>query len=438
MEKRQPDPFYYPWTRLAILGGVVLLLGLGMALLSSPTLGSAAPAPPEEVLEATATPRYIVVAWNDLGMHCYNRDFQWLALLPPANTLVAQVIRVGNPPQIITTGITVTYFFTDNTYSTLPKSNFWVYAHKIFSLTQPLTPNIGLTGKGLSGTMDVRADHFIAEWIPLTEFRDSAPGTRYPYQLATIVVQDQASGAELARQIVVAPVSTEMHCDNCHADGGVGGIRTGVVERNILRLHDNEEGTRLEADALAGTPALCARCHASNTLGMPGQSGLPNLSRAMHNVHKGKVPDTQAGCYNCHPGPETQCQRDVMLVKYNITCPDCHGGMASVASSTRQPWLTEPRCDTCHTGDYQQNNPLYHLSTGHGGLYCEACHDSPHAIAPSREPNDGLKFIALQGYAGPLRDCNVCHTSTELGPGPHGLLPPAIQARIYLPLVLRQ
>ncbi|MCA9974736.1 MAG: hypothetical protein KC413_03265, partial [Anaerolineales bacterium] len=40
----------------------------------------------------TATPaedQYIVLAWNDLGMHCYNRDFQDLAVLPPFNTLWA-------------------------------------------------------------------------------------------------------------------------------------------------------------------------------------------------------------------------------------------------------------------------------------------------------------------------------------------------------------
>ena len=30
---------------------------------------------------------YIVIGWNDLGMHCYNPDFQDLAVLPPYNTL---------------------------------------------------------------------------------------------------------------------------------------------------------------------------------------------------------------------------------------------------------------------------------------------------------------------------------------------------------------
>ena len=29
---------------------------------------------------------YKILAWNDLGMHCYNRDFSDLAVLPPYNT----------------------------------------------------------------------------------------------------------------------------------------------------------------------------------------------------------------------------------------------------------------------------------------------------------------------------------------------------------------
>ncbi len=86
-------------------------------------------------------------------------------------------------------------------------------------------PDIGLTGKGLSGVMDAKTDHFTAEGIPLTEFSDSAPTIRSPYQLATVIVYDVAGGAGTdVRHTAVAPVSTEMRCDNCHHDGGVEGI----------------------------------------------------------------------------------------------------------------------------------------------------------------------------------------------------------------------
>ena len=33
-----------------------------------------------------------VVAWNDLGMHCMDADFRAFAILPPFNTIHAQLI----------------------------------------------------------------------------------------------------------------------------------------------------------------------------------------------------------------------------------------------------------------------------------------------------------------------------------------------------------
>jgi hypothetical protein len=56
-----------------------------------------------------AEAQYVVLSWNDLGMHCYNRDFQDLAVLPPYNSLWAQVVKVGDPPEIVTSGVRVAY-----------------------------------------------------------------------------------------------------------------------------------------------------------------------------------------------------------------------------------------------------------------------------------------------------------------------------------------
>lgn len=365
----------------------------------------------------SANQQYVVLGWNDLGMHCYNRDFQDIALLPPYNNLYVQVVKRGNPPQIVTSGLNVEYSFPENTYS-VGKSNFWTYAQKLFGVT--LAPNIGLTGKGLAGAMDQSSDHFVAAGIPLTEFTDSSPTTPQPYQLANIVVKD-TSGKELTRNQVVAPVSTEMHCDNCHSNGAFG-INTGRVETNILTLHDQDNA----ADYPTGhtgllmnrRPVLCAECHSSNALGAPGAGGLPSLSNAMHNRHKGVVQDSTEGCYNCHPGPTTKCLRDVMSSLFNFGCTTCHGTMDKV-SQNLNPWLNEPRCDTCHGTAFHQDQALYRQSKGHGGLYCEACHDSTHAIAKSTQPRDAIKFINLQGYAGTLDRCTVCHLTTPTAGGPH-------------------
>jgi len=363
---------------------------------------------------------YKVLAWNDLGMHCYNQDFADLAVLPPYNTLWVQVIKVGDPPTLVTSGVTVEYSYSDNTYS-VGKTNFWDYDQALFGVDLP--PNVGLKGKGLSGTMDLDGDHFIAEGIPLTEFSDSAPTIRQPYQLATVKVKDSNSGAVLTSTQVVTPVSSEMRCDRCHSDTGTAKPDkvTGKVETNILQLHDEKENTNL----MANRPILCANCHGSNALGMVGNPSLKNLSNAMHSRHASVSPDTLDGCYNCHPGPQTKCLRDVMSTQEKMNCVNCHGGMEKV-SQNPDPWLNEPRCDNCHnSGQFDQNHPLFRFSTEHGGLYCEACHDSTHAIAPSREANDALKFIALQGKNGPLEECSVCHTSSpDETKGPHATSTP--------------
>jgi hypothetical protein len=387
-----------------------------------------------------AESEYVVLSWNDLGMHCYNRDFKDLAVLPPYNNLWAQVIKVGDPPQVITEGIEVSYSFPDNTYS-VGKSNFWQYDQQLFG--KDLPPNIGLTGKGLAGNMDQINDYFEAEGIPLTEFSDSDPTKPYPYQLAEVVVTEKGTGKELTRATVVAPVSTEMNCDDCHYDGGVEGIATGGIETNILTLHDEEvEGEYPPGHAgplMDRRPILCAECHASNALGAPGVPGVPNLSKAIHDAHEEEVPSTLDGCYKCHPGPQTQCLRDVMSTKHNMDCIDCHGNLENIAENS-DPWLKEPRCDNeaCHGSAYQQDQALYRQSKEHGGIYCAGCHDSPHAIAPGREPNDGIKFIDLQGFYDTLQTCTVCHATTPTGQGPHGTFAPLIPTDFqYLPFLVQ-
>lgn len=47
----------------------------------------------------TTSADYVVLAWNDLGMHCLNPTYDQLIMLPPYNTLWAQVIKRGNPPK---------------------------------------------------------------------------------------------------------------------------------------------------------------------------------------------------------------------------------------------------------------------------------------------------------------------------------------------------
>jgi len=352
---------------------------------------------------------HIIIAWNDLGMHCSNKDFSTFVVLPPYNNIKAQVIQVGdavNPPVLVTANLSVTYEIPGNTYS-VGKTNFWDFEDLLFGVN--LAPNIGLTGVGLAGELAPAADYFFVNGVPLTPYQDNDLLNEDPFQLGLLKLYDQ-SQQELAMAQPVVPVSNEINCvsGGCHSSA-----------QAILDLHGPEAGFDPNVK-----PILCASCHASNALGLPGHPDLPSLSEAVHK-HHGEVTND---CYKCHPGPITQCLRDVMKNRHGFVCQTCHGSVTQVGesiSSGRVPWLQEPACGAvqCHGPNYaEEPGKLYRQSRGHGNLFCGACHGEPHAIVPSGVARDNVENISLQGYAGTLTKCEVCHGIRPSGQGPHGLL----------------
>jgi hypothetical protein len=352
---------------------------------------------------------HIIIGWNDLGMHCANQDFSIFVVLPPFNNVHAQVIQVGdslNPPQVVTSNLRVTYEIPGNTYS-VGKTNFWDYDVQLFGVDLPA--NVGLTGNGLTGEMTPVENYFVATGIPITPYTDADLVHEDPFQLGLLKLYDQ-SDQLLATAPPVVPVSNEINCvsSGCHASAMA-----------ILNQHDGEGGFDPN-----NRPILCATCHASNALGTPGRPGLPSLSQAVHEHHG----DITNDCYKCHPGPNTQCLRDIMSTQHGMVCQDCHGSVSQVGHSIDQgriPWLQEPSCGStqCHGSQYaEEPGKLFRQSRGHGGLFCSACHGEPHAIVTSRVARDNVENIALQGYAGTLNRCQVCHGVMPSGPGPHGLI----------------
>ncbi len=291
---------------------------------------------------------------------------------------------------------------------------------------------------------------------------------------------------------------------------------------------------------VAASPVLCQTCHYSPALDLAqggpaagpglGQTTHASMSRVMHAGHgalkaggqpvfPAMPPPTdarrgtggnpvnaytegvlEATCYQCHPGKRTQCLRGAMY-SAGVVCQDCHGQMTQVGddfsrdvpkggpftvkadyytnkATPRVPWLNEPTCGSCHTGDAVSNktttpgalpapdgirlvqaylstdakatpilpanlrfaeprvasgtakgNPmLLRLSVDtHGGVLCEGCHGSTHAEWPvaNARSNDNIAATQMQGHAGKLMECDTCHTGslgTTLA-GPHGMHP---------------
>ncbi len=381
----------------AVILGVIGIVGAG------PFLRAGSPRKTRVTVNRAATsgPQAVVLGFNDLGMHCMNQDFSEICILPPFNNLHAQVIdRRDEDPHIMTEGLQITYSIPGNTRSS-NKTNFWKYAQKLFGVSLPA--DVGLTGNRLTGKMKPtgRGD-FVATGIPITPITDR--GVEDAYQLSKIDVTWKQTKIATTRAVV--PVSWEISCNLCHNTPGLS------VETDILRRHDLKHATRLEASK----PVLCAKCHADPALGTPGVLGVSTMSGAMHGSHASRMGPVAAignTCYACHPGFRTNCQRDVHFAR-GIFCVDCHGGMESVAAPGRTPWVDEPRCETCHAERrpdfaFEQQGKLFKDSKGHQGVMCASCHGSPHAITPTVTPADNVQAIALQGHAGPIGECRVCH-----------------------------
>ena len=409
---------------------------------------------------------YVLLSWNDLGMHCITDDDGWFSLLPPANTLEAQLIKRGDPPEVVTDGVVITYRVQDDHRDPAKHLNFWDWAEHNYGAK--VARNVGVVGNGIDGEFKAvkEASSFYAEKIPVSPYRDS-DGSYMPYPRATVFALAADTKDTLAVTEVVMPASTEMGCRNCHGGdwrypGGPG--VSNETSQNILAAHDRRNGTNLLAEAKAGNPRLCQSCHADPALGTPGTPGTLNFSAAMHGWHANYMPlRGSKACQLCHPAyPEghTRCQRGVHATK-EVGCTDCHGELQDHALSLlrheqdkpaaqpliaalatraaipvdqinpRIPWVQEADCITCHQGfdkpadgarSFNRWNAefagLFRQRHDESGMIrCIACHGSTHANYPAVNPYwpdlDNLQPLQYMGepYAiGANKHCQVCHT----------------------------
>jgi hypothetical protein len=321
-----------------------------------------------------------VLANNDLGMHCMDREFSVFSILPPFNVVNAQVVyrRPNGTPQVL--GPSQADLFYEpiadahgsiNSRS-IGKTDFWQHVAALFGATLP--PGQGVTGLWMPAdapqpgpqplAWDAAAGVFHAFGVPITPIDDAGMTNAYP--LMRIRARSPV-GVPLGFTDVVVPVASETDCRNCHTTGGIAAVAAGVTwstdtdlevqaKENVLLLHDLRSGTSLYQHQ----PVLCASCHYSPPLDLAGAGPPPGaydyaippatsvqpghakgvakaMSRVMHAYH-GLLVDAQGQpvfppngtaletCYQCHPGAITECLRGAMQTG-GLDCASCHGDM---------------------------------------------------------------------------------------------------------------
>ena len=178
---------------------------------------------------ALATTNYTLVGWNNLGMHCMDNDFSVFSLLPPYNTIMAQLVDSTGKLVTNPANITVTYqAIADPTgsinTSSIGKANFWDHVLALFGLTLPLDVGLPVPGPNsfaMPGAGNVpqaleyesSENWFAAYGIPLTPYDDAGNFNSYPMMRLTA----KSGGKVLATTDIVLPISDEMDCRACHA-----------------------------------------------------------------------------------------------------------------------------------------------------------------------------------------------------------------------------
>ncbi len=195
--------------------------------------------------------------------------------------------------------------------------------------------------------------------------------------------------------------------------------------------------------AMAGAGIVCQDCHGQMTqigndfsLNFPTTAGAVDLGK--------RVPwASEPNCQSCHVGDELQVRALKTSGQLNdalFNDSDRHGnpdGLRLKLAYALGEHSANGGDDQLVPFDFSQsrfaaNEPLYRLSgggndrnLGHGGLSCEGCHGSTHAIWPNRNPyaNDNRTATDIQGHAGTISECGACHDG-DLGEtlrGPHGM-----------------
>ena len=402
----------------------------------------------------------IIMATNDLGMHCACPGAEKMLLLPPFNTLRAQVIeRGGQSPVVLSdpSDIRVEYDVIENyddfnPYKPDDPSKTDLSTDMYFSTWMDMMPKYGfgparnaqgaiqgLTGSMLAGEMDAQAEGWW-EVIGVPAFPDAHNSSnpekimidplggpdRNPYLTAEFKVYEQSSGALLATTSATVPVSFG-GCCSCHlqltADNGMDPNPDNSFAL-MGQLHERDSGINFalldpDGDGVTG-PVRCSVCHWDPAMGESSPPGgyvdpdtgadLPvsqySFSDVLHRWHVENTevlsynPDLATDCYECHPSNEVMCYRG-------------HHTNKTIGSDNHAVW-----CSDCH-GDLHQRVAEGQLANPWSEATmptCQDCHSSTGENGVLHHAFGG-SFLKSMSHKNDTILCSTCHGA------PHALNP---------------
>ncbi len=202
------------------------------------------------------------------------------------------------------------------------------------------------------------------------------------------------------------------------------------MEENCLRCHSGHR-EQLYRDRMLTAGTTCADCHGDMAaVGQAHKKPKAGLEGKTNRVEWLEQPN----CGSCHMGDgnlgkwgtgkggtSEAFSSGVMRYAFDKNNPsasprkpllDRFAVQASQPIEVPKDDYVDPLFSTRHSV-LTVSEPLYRKSKDkHGDVPCAACHGGSHEIWANRNPNanDNVTAMQLQGHAGTISECSVCHT----------------------------
>ena len=411
----------------------------------------------------------IVLASNDLGMHCACPGAQYMLLLPPFNTLRAQVIerdvnnqRSGTPLVLADPNdIRVEYNIVENDDDFLKTQDTyyptWIKMMPRYGFGPAIDPADGkiqgLTGSKLAGEMAAEPEGWWeAVGVPAFPDESNASTTqqkimidplggpdRNPYLTGNIKVYEQASGALLAQTNITVPVSFGGCCD-CHLDlaentpgygrdpessfalmGFLHARDSGINFADPAVLNPDKETEILEGEPVTPGPVRCSVCHWDPAMGESAAPGgyvnattgdpLPTSQYSFSDVlHRWHVENPIVTAPPYDPDLATNCYQCHPSNEVN-----CYRGQhinQTIGQDNHAVWCTD-----CH-GDLYQRVAEGQMQDPWSEATLPKCGDCHQATGENGALSAfGGSFLKSMAHKSDAILCSTCHGS------PHALNP---------------